>query len=115
MIISKHKNLNKAILTPALIAFALACCLLLLPGCVSDSAWEEPEEATVTTTTEAEYSDEDSYSYDESEDWMVPPNAEDLLTPTPEEIDRAMMQDAQEAMQDEYREYYMGYGVIWGY
>lgn len=38
------------------------------------------------------------------EDWEVPPNAEELLTPSQEEIDQAMMQEAQESMQHQYEE-----------
>lgn len=38
------------------------------------------------------------------EDWEVPPNAEELLTPSQEEIDQAMMQEAQESMQQYYEE-----------
>lgn len=41
--------------------------------------------------------------------WDVPPNAEETLTPSKEEIDQAMMQDIQQSMMEAQDDYYEGY------
>ena len=78
-----------------IVAFALACGLLLLPGCADESAVQETE--TETTTTETVQTE----SYPAAEDGEVPPNAEELLVPSQDEIDDAMLHEAQDAY-DQY-------------
>ena len=79
-----------------LIAFTILLCMLLLPACADESAVQEPETETETTTESVQ-----PESYPEAESWEVPPNAEESLVPSQDEIDEAMMHDAQEAY-DEY-------------
>ena len=105
------KNYAKVLKT-VFVAFALICCLLLFPGCSSDSAWQEPElETTVTETTvpvPEEFGEEDNLP-EGAESWEIPPQEEI------EDINDILMQDAQEAMQDMYEDYHEGYGNFWGY
>ncbi len=105
------------------IAFAMACCLLLLPGCVEDkplvdteseAATQAEETTTEETTTEESTTQTEATSNDEANDeamaeehagWEIPANPEQYLYPSQEEIDQAMMQEAQEAMQKQYEQY----------
>ena len=100
------------------IAFAMACCLMLLSGCVEDKplsdtgseAATQEETTTEETTTEETATQTEATSNDAANDeamgedhdgWEIPPNA----YPSQEEIDQAMMQEAQEAMQNQYEQY----------
>ena len=101
------------------IAFAMACCLMLLSGCVEDKplsdtgseAATQAEETTAEeTTTEETATQTEATSNDAANDeamgedhdgWEIPPDA----SPSQEEIDQAMMQEAQEAMQNQYEQY----------
>ncbi len=77
-----------------LIAFTIICCMLLLCGCVDEPAVQETETETTTETVQTE-------SYPAAEDGEVPPNAEELLVPSQDEIDDAMLHEAQDAY-DQY-------------
>ena len=68
--------------------------MLLLPGCADESAVQEPETETTTESVQTE-------SYPATEAGEVPPNAEALLVPSQDEIDEAMLHDAQDAY-DQY-------------
>lgn len=100
------------------IAFAMACCLMLLSGCVEDKplsdtgseAATQEETTTEETTTEETATQTEATSNDAANDeamgedhdgWEIPPDA----YPSQEEIDQAMMQGAQEAMQNQYEQY----------
>lgn len=64
MIIFNPKHLNTFNIKRGIIVFALVCCLLLIPGCSNDNAWEEPTEETEATEKAAA----DSIA-DETEQW----------------------------------------------
>ena len=77
-----------------LVVIAVVCCMLLLPACVDESAVQEPETETTTESVQIE-------SDPATEAGEVPPNADDLLVPSQDEIDEAMLHDAQDAY-DQY-------------
>jgi len=55
------------------------------------------------------YANADSMDEFGQYDWEIPPNAEDALTPSQEEIDQAIMQDIQQSMMEAQDDYYEGY------
>ena len=55
------------------------------------------------------YANADSMGEFGHQDWEIPPNAEDALTPSQEEIDQAMMYDIQQSMMEAQDDYYEGY------
>ena len=83
------------------VAFVVVCCMLLLPACADEPAVQETETMTTTeTTTEATTKAQSEHDSDTGSG-EVPPNAEELLVPSQDEIDDAMLHDAQEAY-DQY-------------
>ena len=104
-------KIHIALLLTLLVAFAIG-----LAGCVEDTdtagVTETQTEATEMDEPETETPEADSI-YDpvpgEVGDWDVPANPEQYLVPSEEELQQIMMQDAQEAMAQDYYDYGEGY------